>query len=285
MTHTINERNLSLAWLGAMEHLFDHEGIDTNLVATITDVSEENIKIREELDSFIAARKASGKDKDKGMTTATIANTIFPEALYIPKLGDRARQHLYDTYEQAYPVIERIRANRDGTYFYRMMHWSPKDGKKQEINQIERVITTLRRELAKPNTLSSIYEVGICGVTDGFAKDLSIVPPGGDIRIQDPDQAVHSRGFPCLSHISLTYTRGRLHLTALYRNQHFIHKAYGNYLGLCRLLNFICREAGCEPGELVCIATHADAELPSNKRAIASLIQRCRNVVNEVQWM
>ena len=83
-------------------------------------------------------------------------------------------------------------------------------------------------------------------------------------------------GFPCLSHISLTLYKGRLNMTALYRNQHFIRKAYGNYLGLSRLLRFICREVGCEAGALVCVAAHADAELGNGKRDINKLVLDCR---------
>ena len=87
-------------------------------------------------------------------------------------------------------------------------------------------------------------------------------------------------GFPCLSHISVTLFQGRLELTAVYRNQHFITKAYGNYVGLADLQAFIAAEAGCPVGDLLCVATHADAEIGSEgglgRNALEHLAGRCR---------
>ena len=79
--------------------------------------------------------------------------------------------------------------------------------------------------------------------------------------------------FPALSHISFTLKQGKLNLAAMYRNQHFFRKAYGNYVGLSGLMRFLCTEAGCEMGELLCIATHADAELGVVK--LRQLIEAC----------
>jgi hypothetical protein len=46
-------------------------------------------------------------------------------------------------------------------------------------------------------------------------------------------------------------------MTAHYRNHYFVERAYGNYLGLGRLLVFIAHEAGLEPGRLLCVSGHA----------------------------
>jgi len=69
--------------------------------------------------------------------------------------------------------------------------------------------------------------------------------------------------FPCLSHLSFKYDHRRtlLHLTALYRNHTYLSHAYGNFIGLGRLMQFACRETETRPGELVSISTHADAEI------------------------
>jgi thymidylate synthase len=68
------------------------------------------------------------------------------------------------------------------------------------------------------------------------------------------------RGFPCLTHIDFTLHDGRLHCMAVYRHQYLIEKAYGNMLGLSRLLGFVCQQTGYEAGELVVHATMADAQ-------------------------
>ena len=68
------------------------------------------------------------------------------------------------------------------------------------------------------------------------------------------------RGGQCLSHVSLTLTENRLAMTALYRHQVYVARAYGNYLGLARLLAFLAYESGREIGELMVVASHADID-------------------------
>lgn len=262
----IEENNLSLAWLAATSHLLDKRGRDANLVVCITHPLEEDAHVRRTLDAFLSEHGEQG--------IATVANTVFPQALYRPMLGDGAREHLYQSYAGAYQVARRHRSNQSGTYFRRLVQWPGRDG---PVNQLENVILRLQRQVKRVQR-SSIYELGLSFVETG--PDGESPPDGGssfDLRIQSPERDTRLMGFPCLSHISLTLLEGRLHLSALYRNQHFIRRAYGNYLGLGRLLDFLCREAGCEPGELVCVASHADAEVATfRRRRIDDLISRCR---------
>jgi hypothetical protein len=85
-------------------------------------------------------------------------------------------------------------------------------------------------------------------------------------------------GFPCLSHISLTLHESAIHLTALYRNQGFVRKAYGNYVGLARIARFFATEVGVAVGEITCVATHADAEFDvAGKTRLHELVDLCRS--------
>jgi hypothetical protein len=86
--------------------------------------------------------------------------------------------------------------------------------------------------------------------------------------------------FPCLSHISLTLVRGQLNMTAVYRNQAFITRAYGNYLGLARLLDFLATETDTRAGEIEVVASHADADLDLGQRAITDLLSRCHTALS-----
>lgn len=264
MTKLITAQNLSLGWLQALDHLILCGGRDTNVMVVIEQIEKEVADIREELDMFLS------QQKKRAYSVNTVANTIFPRAFYRPARGQEARSFLYQMYEeQFFPVIKKWSANSHGTYFHRMISWSGMHG---TVNQLENVILKLKKELGRPNTKSSIYEIGISTAEeeeqDSYMHELRIYQPETD--------RTSVVGFPCLSHISLTLLKGRLHLTALYRNQHFIHRAYGNYLGLSRLLAFLCQETACEPGELSCIASHADAELSLGKRAITDLVQSCK---------
>ena len=81
-----------------------------------------------------------------------------------------------------------------------------------------------------------------------------------------------TRGFPCLTHIDLTLLDGQLHCTAVYRHQFLIEKAYGNFVGLAALLQFLCQQGGCTVGELVVHATLADAQPGKLGRSIDALI-------------
>jgi thymidylate synthase len=65
-------------------------------------------------------------------------------------------------------------------------------------------------------------------------------------------------GFPCLSHCSFQLDRsGTLHAMAHYRSHLMVERAYGNYLGLGRLMAYIASQAGLETGELTVTAGYA----------------------------
>lgn len=267
----ISGPNLSLGWLSALEYLLDHGGIATHLHVVIDDIHEENVGIRSLLDRFCESKNV--------YPVSTVANTIFPVALYHPHnanlSGSKAREHLYEMYRQGNKVRQRFRGNKSGTYFNRMIDWPSSP---TTVNQLEKIIDRLQSNRTRPNPLSSIYELSMGESEECFVQDNT-----ADIRIRVPSTDTGIMGFPCLSHISLVLNKDQLSMTALYRNQHFIRKAYGNYLGLSRLLRFICQEAGCEAGELVCIASHADAEFNLGKRGIVRLVEDCREAARHSQ--
>jgi hypothetical protein len=110
------------------------------------------------------------------------------------------------------------------------------------------------------------------------AYELAVYRPELDAKL--------GMGFPCLSHVSLKLdlALGIVHLTAIYRNQYYLQRAYGNFLGLLRLQAFIARELGIGQGEFVCHATHAKLEagrgivkplLDTMKRTLAEASTEC----------
>lgn len=62
-----------------------------------------------------------------------------------------------------------------------------------------------------------------------------------------------------------------LGLLAVYRNHDFLERAYGNYWGLCNLLNFIANEVGATPGPLTCVSSHAYVD--KKKTAFKTLLE------------
>lgn len=159
----------------------------------------------------------------------TVASTLFPECWYVPERAAEPRAHLYWCRERAARVHHRISGpNEVETYFDRLVAYP--DVKSEPVNQLEEQVLRLQRELRHAEPKGSAYEIG--------------VSEPGDLRIQRPGKDRRMMSFPCLSRISLTLHTNAIHLTALYRNQGFLRKAYGNYVGLARLARFFAREAG-----------------------------------------
>jgi len=247
--------DLSSAWAQALVLLVERGGAAFNLNVAFAAAAEDDRTVRERLDDLLA-------DRGKG-TVETVANTIFPTGLYAPHLGDGAAAHLYLVHEIAMRMHRRRDPNDRDTYFNRLVAYPAKDG---EFNQLDYVISRLRKQMPLRSANSSAYEIGL---SDPTASEWVA---DADLRIQAPRKDRNIYGFPCLSHVSLTLERPRLHLTALYRNQTFVDRAYGNYLGLCRLLRFVCAESGCTPGEVQCTATHANAQINEHgKTRVAQL--------------
>jgi hypothetical protein len=244
----ISEHTLTGGWLAATEALAAQGREAFTLVLRVLEPGEPSTRdtqVREQLD---AALRARGK-----LDTEGVANTIFPVSM----LATRTAEALYADYDQrSWPVLRR----RDprGTYFRRLTHLDLGDG--GSANPLAICIDKMRRQLARSGTLRCAYE-------------LAVYNPATDSRV--------GMGFPCLSHVSLKLGGDAVHLTALYRNQRYLERAYGNLLGLARLQAFIARETGQGVGELVCHATHAEVEGWLGNRALEDLLRRCRGILSE----
>ncbi len=64
-------------------------------------------------------------------------------------------------------------------------------------------------------------------------------------------------GFPCLSQVQLHRSERELVGTATYRSHYYHNKAYGNFVGLGRLLKLVAGECGLTVGDLVVVSTDA----------------------------
>lgn len=262
----IRGRNLSDAWLRAIDHLRKVGGTATNFCVAFSDYSEER-STRKVLDDFIADYRAEGQTKGEMYPVSTVASTIFPTAFYRwGSPGAESRRRLYDLHERTMRVERRMRVKDN--YFNRLVSWPSSDG---PLNQLEALVLKLTSQVKARSPKSSWYEVGV------EHPEFDVPLPGGDVRVQSPEHDKSLMGFPCLSHLSFTLVGGELHLTAVYRNQHFIARAYGNYVGLARLVKFVADESGCTPGEILCVATHADAQLWLGKAKVGAMLETARS--------
>lgn len=266
MSECISSGNISEAWLHAMHSLAREGGETANLIVCLRPPVLECPAVTASLDSLLRSHPTA-------FPIEKVAGTIFPREFYLPdRLGPGAQRHLYENHRRARLIEERW--SRKGNYFDRMIRWPARDG--SEINQLERKIEYYREEVKRGKRTCNAFEIAVDVPGDGACAD------DDDIRIYDPERDKSIMSFPCLSHVSISLSKGKLHLTATYRNQFFLQKAYGNYLGLMRLLDFLAREIRVEVGELVCVATHADDEIGNSgftRRSVGRLLSDCEGLL------
>lgn len=270
---------VSEAWLRTLEAVRAADGHAVNVVTTVTNpLAGEDVAIRAAIDQLMAEGNRGGTRVQR---VETVAGTLFPMDLYAypgfdfhPDLGedalaliDSAAADLYDSYTSMLEVLRTDTANRSGTYFGRMISWPGKTA--GGTNQIADRIKGLRRARTRNLRKRNVEDIAVGGEAEllNEADGLQIYS-AGDHR---------ERGFPCLVHIDLTLYDGKLSMAAVYRHQYLVTKAYGNVLGLARLLGFLAHQTGYEVGELMVTATLADAELGAySKKRVDELIASVR---------
>lgn len=227
----IESQNLSLAW-GRAVQLVSRPGWKevAPLIVSITGFDPkghfgEDAGIRKELDALLQNRRSE--------TVETVANTIFPIALWNPEVP---RNHLFDRFNRIAPRIHRAsRANSRGTYFERMIA-NGTDGRE---NQLDFIIRTYR---SRAGVRRSVLQVAI------FDPKRDHTPAA---RL----------GFPCLQHVTFAPTKDGLSVNAFYAAQYMLKRAYGNYVGLCQLGRFVANELGIGLARVTCYAGIAELDL------------------------
>lgn len=250
--------SLSEAWVLGLERVVDEPGGRlVHLVLTVKDPGAENPAVRRVLDEAL--------DEAGSQSVDTVAETIFPSSLYpdpefawLPGISqdkeaelDAAADSLYASYTEMLPLLLTASGNRLGTYFARMVTWPGKAA--GGVNQLALRIAALRSEHSAGRRRNNTIDIDVAADAVCGADELH----GLQVYAATDNRR---RGFPCLTHVDLTLHDGQLSLLAVYRHQYLIDKAYGNMVGLSRLLAFLCQQTGYAPGELVVHATMADAQ-------------------------
>ena len=169
-----------------------------------------------------------------GKPVETVANTIFPAALY-HRHGAPA---FFAVFQDR--ILSKVRRNKrwSGYYFERMIDFPVPIG--EPPNQIWDIVERMKRRQALNKFELSLFDP---------VRDVDNSPRGGQ----------------CLSFLSFKVVPGAartLTLTALYRNHFYIAKLLGNLVGLGRLMAFVGREANLGVGALTVISTHAEIDRP-----------------------
>lgn len=257
----IDEGNLSYAWAKAFLHIIDNPGKEISpLVVSITSfnngIPNEDRDIQQSLDKCLA-------DNDE-QKIHTVANTIFPNSLW--RRSNYQRQDLFERYLKFLPRAKALKhckqKNRRGLYFERLIAFGSDNQPK--VNQLEYIINQYQ---VRPGARKSMFQA-------------SIFDPRED-HIPEPYIP-----FPCLQHVSFVPRGETLTLNAFYATQQLLNKAYGNYLGLCRLGNFMAHEMGLTVSRMNCFVGVAKLEhigkeknIPKNSPILTPVIKVCREVI------
>lgn len=268
MSHAITRSTISDAWFASLERCHAAPGGRVvHLVTTVEQPGSEIAEVREVLAKALADEGAQSID--------TVSETIFPASTY-PDPGvtwspgrtedeqrlDAAAEALYSSYVDMLPLLLTADGNRRGTYFSRMVTWPGKE--RGGVNQLQLRVDRLRSEHRNGHRTNNTLDIDV-------AADATDDEPLRGVQVYAADDK-RTRSFPCLTHVDLTLYAGRLHAVAVYRHQYLIDKAYGNLVGLSRLMEFLCQQSGFALGELVVHATMADDQRSSYGRKVSDLV-------------
>jgi len=165
-----------------------------------------------------------------------VSNWIFPERTWslINSQGG-GRDDLYARYPLIFERAKRIGPNAArnrgawGSYFQRLIDFGP-----DHVNQLENAIRCL----------------GGWGGGHKGAITFHLSSPALD--------NFRKIGGPCWHFGELSCRAGGyVDFTVAYRSHDYFGRALGNYIGLCRLLKFICDQTGKLPGQLICHSVYA----------------------------
>jgi len=219
------QKSCARAWVAAASALIDQHDEGYNVVIDV-----ENPWSHDDLDNTIIGRVDAFLREHDQNPILTVANTIFPQALY----DAHRTPAFYDVYHRGFDRLSR-ETRRWGQYFERMTRHRRSVG--GVYNPLADLIEKMKHQKDVEVEYRAIYE-------------LAVYDPLRDGRFR--------RGGPCLSFLSFkVHPNQGVLLTAIYRNHTYVTKCLGNLIGLGRLQAFVAREAGLHLGSLTCVSTHA----------------------------
>jgi hypothetical protein len=248
----IEDANFSLAWARTFLTLMQ-PGVDELVPLQVTvsglegDQPPEIPAIRQALDADLKAKKK--------FSCETVAGTIFPQSMWNP---DMPRDRLFDRYRATLPALKKFKQNIYGMYFERFTAYGP-----ERFNQLEFILNSrLGNGERKGNKRRSVLQA-------------AVIWPKRDLTNQP------LRGFPCLQQVNFApHGHDELAVNGFYATQFIFQKAYGNYLGLYNLGQFVAHELGLRLTQVTCFT--GIAQLGIGKGSVRSLARKVETILSRV---
>ncbi len=208
--------------------------------------------IKDALDNSYAITNQTRPKQSHAHSIDTVAFTIFPKRYYdISESAD----DFFDLYKRAYPKLKaRNTANRRGLYFERLTMYG--SDVKCEGNQLKWFIESYR---SRNGVRKSMYQAAIFDPVRDHSNTARLP-------------------FPCLHSLSFLPNGDSLALNAFYPTQQIYRKAYGNYLGLINLGQFMAEQMGLRFCRLNVMVGKAELETAKTGE-IAGVVEACRALI------
>lgn len=220
MAHFIQSNNCLTAWRDVCQHILQN-GDGFNLLVEIQNpLAFTSVQLSEITNSGLIT---SSQLND-------VINTIFPYKLWLrsPTLSNN---QFYDKHEQLYlrgKSLHKKNRSRWGNYFLRFTKFGI-----NQSNQLQPIIDGIN---TRTNDQKACYIMHVSSI--------------------DTDNNTRVIGNPCLQYVQFGFYNNALHLSAVYRNHDFLTKALGNYIGLARLLEFVCNNTNKPMGSITIQSLH-----------------------------
>lgn len=216
----IESKNCLTAWKAATSYMLSN-GDGFNLIVHIVNPLEFTAEELSEVFNNGLIRKVELQN---------VINTIFPNKLY-EKYLSKSIADFYDHHEKLYNRGKSMHSknrNRWGNYFLRFTRFGF-----NKKNQLQNIIESINRN---HKSFAAAYYIHTSSV--------------------DYDSNIKMRGNPCLQYLQFGVCDDQINLTAVYRNHDFYNKALGNYIGLSKLLEFVCEKTNKKIGSFTCHSIH-----------------------------
>lgn len=238
----IHEQSFQKAWAKAIMTLKDMKWSGWNLIVQVDNCSMIQEKNHNVMEKYAKQHGLIGQNQ--------VSYTIFPYKLYKEGVG---RERFYKYYWRYFEKTRHMEHSGWGTYFERMIRYV--SGNKT-IDQLGSIIDNINN---RDKTFQAAYTM--------------LIP----YPHRDSNKMM---GAPCLNYVTVQVENNnvydkQINLLAVYRNHDFTERAYGNYYGLCNLLNYIANETNAIAGNLTCISSHA--YVPNYKKELASIAEGILN--------
>jgi hypothetical protein len=216
--HLIAKQGIVEAWKAAAKLLVD-EGDRFNLTVHFTNPTALN---EADIAPFCHRRVLPASSK----SVYDVANTIFPGCAALHS-GDL--DHFFAYYHRVYKRGQKRHKTAWGTYYLRLTAFG-----EDQKNQLRKIIGVLTEWRSQPRA--------------AFVIHLS------STDLDNP----RVMGAPCWQYAQFIRSGDNvLSMTAVYRSHDYFQKALGNFVGLTRLLRFVCQHSKMSPGTLTCLSTYA----------------------------